>query len=366
MSTTTEAAMMSTYEAYGCRVNAVTPEELFRRYADAGFLYPAKRQRLAPNLAEIASNWRRALRGGELLHWVATYEDAERDAWASISSWRSTHRGWQTQHLVSIGGPAGSRAVMLAGQAVRIRDGRDASHQNWFRPDNRFPQRLFGGITRSLGEADAAVIPQVMLTLRLEDAARRERAVPTTAVVAPDDGLVALAARSRGAVYTQAEELDHDDLLLDAVDALYSHVGLRRYRRIWLATAGTTPVGAAIAYRGPLGFNFSFLENRCDLLLDPALPAADAARTAEALAGAAVTAYSDYPLAEIPLVVAERDAEAAARAGATPLRRYTQSIWLRPGFEAMYAHMSRFYERIERVLDRRGLGSAREAAANAG
>jgi hypothetical protein len=53
---------------------------------------------------------------------------------------------------------------------------------------------------------------------------------------------------------------------------VYRALGLRRYRRIWLAMMDghDAPVGAAIAYRGPLGFNLSFLENRCDVLLDPA------------------------------------------------------------------------------------------------
>jgi hypothetical protein len=56
---------------------------------------------------------------------------------------------------------------------------------------------------------------------------------------------------------------------LNAVDELYRGVGLRRTRHVWLAYRANKeePVGAAIAYRGPLGVNFSYLENRCDLLL---------------------------------------------------------------------------------------------------
>src|SRR4051794_31239851 len=126
------------FSNYGCRVNAWSVDELFERYARTRFLYPAKLAQLGPHLPEVTENWRRGLRAGELIHWVATYEEPGSDGWASISSWRSSSSGWHTQHLVSTGGPVASRAVMLAGQSVRLADGRDGSHQNWFRPGNRF------------------------------------------------------------------------------------------------------------------------------------------------------------------------------------------------------------------------------------
>jgi len=42
------SSMLDSYEAYGCKVNAISVDELFRKYEQAGFLYPAKMQRLAP------------------------------------------------------------------------------------------------------------------------------------------------------------------------------------------------------------------------------------------------------------------------------------------------------------------------------
>ena len=128
-----------------------------------------------------------------------------------------------------------------------------------------------------------------------------------------------------------------------------------------MAWEGSTPLAAAIAWRGPLGLNFSFLENRCDVLVDPALPEARVEPVVRGLLAAAATAYWDFEDAEIPVVLAERDAIAAVRAGARPLCRYTQSIWLRAGFDATYDHFARFYQRIERASRLVGLG-ARAAA----
>jgi hypothetical protein len=353
MSALAEPSIATSYEAYGCRVNAVTPEALFARYAEAGFLYEAKLARLKPFLPRITENWRQALRAGELVHWVATFDKPERGAWASISSWRSTHSGWNTQHLVGIGGPAGSRAVMLAGQAVRIHDGVDTAHQNWFRPDNRFPNRLFGSIVNSVGEELAAVVPHQMLSIPVA----RARFLFNHLTVRPQQqaeeiGIHSLAVAARGLVYATAEELDHDDLLLEQVDDLNAMVGLRRYRRIWVAWQGDIPLGAAIAWRGPLGFNFSFLENRCDLLFAPNLPFTEREAVSRALLAQAATCYRDFEPAEIPIVVLDCDARAVVAAGATPIRHYTQSIWLKEGFEQMYTHFAHFYRRLEQANGR--------------
>jgi hypothetical protein len=352
----TEPAIGTDYEAYRCRVNDVTPEALFARYSEAGFLYEAKLARLKPFMPAITENWRKALRAGELVHWVATFDQPNLGAWASISSWRSTHRGWNTQHLVGIGGPTGSRAVMLAGQAVRIRDGFDAAHQNWFRPDNRFPNRLFGSIVDSVGQELAVVVPHQMLSIPVNRARFLTSHLPVRAQEQPEEvGVHSLAVATRGAVFASAEELDHEDLLLEQVDDLYAMVGLRRYRRIFVAWEHDIPLGAAIVWRGPLGFNFSFLENRCDLLFAPGLPFWRRQAVARALLARAATCYRDFEPAEIPIVVLGIDGSVVAAVGATPIRHYTQSIWLKDAFELMYGHFAHFYRRLERATSRAGV-----------
>jgi len=337
------------YHQYGCAVNAIGPEALFARYAQTRFLYPAKRQRLAPYWPRITDNWTRAQRAGELLHWVLTYDNGTPDGWASLTSWRSTHHGWQTQHLVSTGGPRASRSVLLAGQAVRISDGWDHAHQNWFRPANRFAAAAFGGMTAALPSDLAAVVAGEYLFLP-------KAAVPADPTgtlgqtVRLDGGrtpeLADLATRTRGPVYATAEELDRDDLLLDQVDQLYRLVGLRRYRRVSvLQHPNGRLVGAALAYRGPLGFNFSFLENRCDLLIDPSLAEADSAAAVRQLLAAAVCAYTDFELPVVPIVADAATARVLLTLGAERIQQYSQAIWLAAGFTAWYQHIETLYQR---------------------
>jgi hypothetical protein len=339
----------SDYADYGCQVNAFTVDEVFAAYERSRFLYPTKARRLAPHWSSIRSHWQSALRGGELIQYVVTYGDLRNQAWATLTSWRSTHQGWVTQHLVSTGGPVASRAVMLAGQAVRIRDGWDHAHQNWHRPDHKFAAPAFTGMVAHLPPGTAAVFPGAYLAvprrhLRVTPPRTELRILALGA--GPCEELATLARRCRSQVYVSAEELDGPDLLLDEVDRLYRLVGLRRYRRIWMALTRTgLPVAAAIAYRGPLGLNFSFLENRCDLLLSSECPPADVAAAVAALLGRAASTYDDLPLDTVMVTCDHRTAATVMVMGGKMIQPYTQSICLERGFPAWYSYIDSLYAR---------------------
>jgi hypothetical protein len=164
---------------------------------------------------------------------------------------------------------------------------------------------MFGELAAGLGRSRCAVTEFQYLAVPLPNPATAPGVTVVPCVDGVGSGLFDLAVRARGRAYAVAEELDQEDLLLDRLDQRYRALGLRRYRRVWLAygaagpngTIGPAgqhrPIGAAIAYRGPLGFNLSFLENRCDLLLDPALAADRAVLVGRALVGAAAPTYAD-------------------------------------------------------------------------
>ena len=338
------------------QVNALDVDELFALYERTRFLYPAKAARLLPHLHVVRDNWRRLLRAGGSLLYVLTSGDYA-EGHASVAVWRTARSSWIWQHLVCEHNPLRSRAVMLGGLVRCMRQSIGDSQQNWFRPENRFPARVFGSMVQSVGEGLSSVhrhmyfaVPRVMA--RHQDSS--VQVVPYDA--SQQDALCALATLARGSIYVTAEELDRD-VALQSVDCLYRTVGLRRTRHVWLAyRAGSDEVlGAALAYRGPLGLNFSFIENRCDLLLDPAVSDHDAEAATSALLSAAQAAYDDFELEEIP-VVADRSAMPTLCArGAQWLRNYCQGIWLKDGQPLLYDHVDRFYSRL---LDRAGRRTA--------
>ena len=266
------------YDSYGVEVNALSVSEIFALYERTGFLYPDKAARLLPHLEQVRENWRRMLRGGNSLLYVLTAGDDKRGR-ASIAVWRTTHYGWTSQHLVSENNPVASRAVILAGTAASILRDVDESHQNWFRPENRFPSRVFGSMVQTIGQSLSSVQRHMYFALP------RNSSLPSSGKVrvvpydpSHEEALSVIASVARGSIYVAAEQLLTDPELTE-VDQLYREVGLRRSRRVWLAYREykDEPIGAVIAYRGPLGLNFSYIENRCDLLLHPTLPEGDVA-----------------------------------------------------------------------------------------
>jgi len=335
------------HAAYGVKINELLVNELFALYERTGFLYPAKAARIIPYLERVRDNWRRMLCAGESLLYVLTAGDEERGR-ASLAVWRTTHRGWMSQHLVSEDNPLASRAVMLAAAAASILKGVDESAQNWFRPENRFPARVFGSMVQTIGESLSSVQRHAYFALPRRLKLPSEGRIRIVAYnPSHKEALSAIASAARGSVYVAAEELA-GDVEFEAVDELYRCVGLRRTRHVWLAyrECKNVPIGAAIAYRGPLGVNFSYLENRCDLLLHPILPDAEVADTVTSLLKASSVAYRNFELDEIPVIAEQIAVPVLLKLGAEFLRHYCQGIWLRDGHPRFYRHVDGFYSRL--------------------
>jgi hypothetical protein len=344
------------YDAYGVQVNALSVNEIFALYERTGFLYPEKAARLLPHLRQVRENWRRMMHGGDSLLYVLTAGD-RKSGLASIAVWRTTQFGWTSQHLVSENNPVASRAVMLAGTAASILKGADESHQNWFRPENRFPSRVFGSMVQTIGQSLSSVQRHMYFALP------RNSPLPSGGSVrivpydrSYEEALCLIASVARGSIYVAAEQLAADPELA-AVDQLYREVGLRRTRRVWLAFKGNKeePVGAAIVYRGPLGLNFSYIENRCDLLLHPTLPESDVVDVVAPLLRAATSAYEDFELDAIPLITEEIAAPALLKLGAEFLRHYCQGTWLQEGQLRFYRHVDGFYARLLARLEKHAM-----------
>jgi hypothetical protein len=335
------------HAAYGVQVNAIAVSELFDLYERTGFLYPDKAVRLTPHIEQVRENWRRMLRGGESLLYVLTAGDEERGR-ASLAVWRTTHNGWMSQHLVSESNPYASRAVMLDAAAASILKGVDKSAQNWFRPENRFPTRVFGSMVQTIGESLSSVQRHSYFSLPKRMSLPSAGGIRTVAYNSwQRQALSAIASAARGDIYVAAEELK-EDVEFKAIDELYRRVGLRRTRHAWLAYKGhkEEPVGAAIAYRGPLGLNFSYLENRCDLLLDPSLPESEALGVVTSLLRASAVAYRDFELDEIPVITDQIAVPAMLKLGIEFVRHYCQGIWLKEGHPGFYRHVDAFYSKL--------------------
>ena len=323
-----------------------------------GFLYPDKLERLAPFTQEILENWRRAAASPEGLLRVVTYAGARERSWASLASWRHTASAWCTQHLVSRGDPLASRAVLLAEQQAMIEDPEHLSSQNWFRPENRLPQRVFGSIIEHLGADRACANPLTVFEVPLIGTEVRGPAVISEVSATSQRQLRDLAVSLRGHPFVLAEGLDDSDFALNRVNCLYQHAGLFRHRRGWLAHHDGVLVAALVAYRGPLGLNYSFIENRADLLVASTCPAELVVAVTGQLVAAASETYRDFRPGYVPLFVGERRAPLLAAAGLDAIRSYCQTIYLRPSYGRYLDHLESTFARVAQRAERQQRASA--------
>ena len=342
---------------FGCTTNQISVDSLFEMYAELNFLYEAKMQRLKPYFNTIKENWEKAAAAN--LVKIYAYDDKSENAWGSVVAWRHSVSALWSQHLVSAGNPVASRAVMLAAQIDAIKDNRQSS-QNWFRPDNKLPKRIFGSIEKSIGGHVASVDEYGLFEAQLANKAQQDcryRVVECTQRHAAQ--VVEFARKIKGDVYVNAEELSGCDLSLNQTDQLYKRVGMRRYRRIWVVLDRFGDIVAAlIGYRGPLGLNFSFLENRADLLIAPDATEVEAGNATCSLIAAASEEYADFAPGYIPVVACERGSRILENRGDQCVRKYCQSLWLRDAFQAWYDHTDSFYSRIMKRLAKRTSNAA--------
>jgi hypothetical protein len=335
------------WTSHGCKINAVSLEDLLVRYEASKFLDRTKGDTLAPDLDAVSDTWERMLSAGEELRRVITFESEDGRRWGSVDAWLSGPGTWAVQHLAANGGGVGSRASILTSVARCLADPDFIAAESWFRPSNPFPHRVLGDSVDAIGE-------DVSSRSDCEYLAVNARCVPGTRALVSEVrdaagdllDLLDLLGRSHTKVNIVTKGVTRD-LGLEGVDAIYRMVGLRRYRRTWLARSRSGDcLGAVLAHRGPVGLNFSFLENRCDLVLFPGLAPELAADAAAGLLAAAADAYEDFSPGFIPVATPAACAPAVVWMGASAIRTtvvggqapeatYSHISWLRPGLAAL-------------------------------
>jgi hypothetical protein len=338
-------------EAFGCEENSVSASELFQIYENANFLYPQKKQLLDTNLSLIESNWSRAM-ARRLLR-VVTFKGSTHKIEASVAVWRSSSNGWLDQHLVAISNPLAAWSVMRAVGAMRAKERDLASSQNWYRPNNRFANRFFGSVVNTVGFEHCDTVPYSYLKV-MRHLPEHE---PLSTVIVDDtklglsDQFRDFVRQHRGGLFLRAEEILDADMCLPRLNADFATAGLFRRRHVVFALDRKRDrlMGVALIYRGPLGLNFSFLENRTDLIADPHLDVEVRADVNHSLLRASLKYYSDYELDWIPVVLHPTMAVDLTRVS-VHLRDYNQFICIKAGFNDYILHLNDFYENVLKIL----------------
>jgi len=338
-------------------------DRLIELYENSGFLYPEKKERISPYMDLILDNWRKALKmDGQLLNIVKFAGiKPEKEQLTSITFWRTTFNSWVAQHLVSTGFPVGVCAMMLRAQAeVNIEKDRYKSFQNWFSKKNHYANMVFGTLVKTIGKeySNVNTYDYVGVKQISRPGSQTIRTIPFQHNMQQE--LYHFYCQIRGSIDAEAEEINDMDIELNQLDEVYQKVELRRKRYVWLAMMKnkSLPVGVVIANRAPFGLNFSILENRCDLLIDPLLTKETRRIVCHQLLSEAMNAYFSnelnlpFPISFVPVITDTKSSQILIDSGATFLRTYKKSVWMQQAFEGWYTHIQNTYESFLRKRNR--------------
>jgi len=331
--------------------------ELFEHYNNVKFIHEKKKILLEPNFDLIINNWEKAISIGKEILWTVIYKSPKLNHMASVSIWRSTSKGWLAQHLTSTGITSGLVSVLLHAiyeGTLKRKDSR--SCQNWYCHENLTARKIYDTMVNTVGEEYSSsnrfeyikVYPNIFFKNKNSSNIKIFQCTNEN-----NYNIYDFCSKIRGKIYANAEEFNNNDIELINLDEIYKKAGLRRRRYIWIAyyKGINRPVGAAICYRGPLGLNFSFLENRCDLLMDEKrLSQSRCEEVSKQLLYNASKAYfySDleicFPLNFIPVITSCSISRILKRSGAIHIRDYHQCIWLKEGFFMYYNHIINIFK----------------------
>lgn len=347
-----------TFEDFQVSFNKLRVQDLFQKYEEIGFIYPAKKALLSPHWEEISQNWEKLMECGEDFLWIFGNDQENSSNFASVTAWKQSNYGMHAQHLVSNGNPFLSLRVMLAAQYKAEKHyGQEEvrSSQNWFRPNNRYAYRVFASMYEKLGarKANLRLFQYYKLNISHIRPIMDSR-YEAEEVKGIDPEFIDFVEKQYGYAFVKGEELDQEDICLEKMDKSFQKQGLRRYRKLFkLREKDTGKIKAAIIMnRAPLGINFSFLENRAYYILDSDMPLNEKSDVLAEMNFHAKAHYEDISIGAIPIVTDPENAEAIQKQDAVLIREYMQSIWLREGFSQWFEHIDSFLRKIESRLKR--------------
>jgi len=332
--------------------NSISVDLLFEKYYSTGFIYKAKEELLEPYKPTILKNWQKLLNSKDQLLWIFT-TNKHAAHFASVCAWRNTNFGVLAQHLVSEGNPFMSLRLMLAAQIKAAQcESPTPVHasQNWYRQDNRYAHRIFSSMVKKLGPLKSSMKLFYLLKLPIKPVEASENTEFIHAnVTGIDASLIDFVDQQFGRVFTQAEELDREDICQTALSKKYKDCGLLNTRKvIKFIDQKTNEIKAClIANRASIGINFSFIENRAYYIVDKNLSEEDKRKVVSIMNEEAQKVYKSIAIKYVPITTEAHTAKVLQSQGAEYIRQYVQSIWLRTGFDQWYDHINSFLQKIE-------------------
>jgi hypothetical protein len=253
-------------KTYVC--NMVDLGALWKFFFEVGFVYPEKYAFIHANKEKFKETYKKLYIQSPTIARHFIYKDKGMIQ-GHISMLRLYENTWLFHHHAAV-----SSGFSRAGFAVLDQIGRYvndfyclySTHMNfvicYFRPDNRFPNRIFGGFTRSLNEPKGCSLDSFAyfhFTKGFENCSETVSLIETQ----PEDlsELQSFYEHESGGLMLHALDLEPDMIDGNGLSAEYQRFGFKRKRLLFSLKQNGTLKAVIMLTRTDVGLNFSNLTN---------------------------------------------------------------------------------------------------------
>jgi hypothetical protein len=321
-------------------------DETWGFFVRSKFIYPEKAASLAPLMTAIRHTHEQLSAHPNRLSKAVICREGDQEVAGHLSILRVYSNAWLVQHLAALPGRlGGAQLSLLAAEFLEQNVDLDC-FKAFYRPNNRWPERVFGGFARKVSEAQSLDLRiWAYFKLGFDLALPEDDGLEVVEAVGDDLSIVEryFSAREPTGLLIRSEDLTANQLTLRPVDQLYRPLGLSRRRVVLLALDHGRPLGFALAELSSPGLNLSELLSAFRIFV---LPGEDQRRVHAALIRACLPLYKRAGRPFAICLVPDEAAAAVSALGLSLTKRYTCWTCRRELLPRFFDHVHTLVERV--------------------
>jgi hypothetical protein len=256
-------------KSYFC--NRVNLEELWNFFFETGFIYPDKYEHIQKNKHQIKAIYEKLYNNSSNIARHFIYQDNGR-IMGHMAMLRYYKKTWLIHHHAARKSALNKAGLIVLDQIGRMGNNShcfDSLHMDYlmcyYRPENKFPSRVFGGAANSIHDRKGCSI-DTFAYYRHQCNFERVKQLPQSWQMVPASRIDLLELENfyqhvSDGLILDAADLRPDGLNLDDLTEEYQRLGLQRERRLFALRQKSKLKAMIIVNRADLGLNLSDLTN---------------------------------------------------------------------------------------------------------